>query len=534
VHRPLSTGRRPQWVDYAIPFVTVTLATIGTDLLQQWMEPSISLLYFPAIVVPALYGGYGPAILATLLSTAALAFLFIPPAYSFSIGIDDFIRLCVFAAVAFITAWMSSARKRAEDSRRRSMVELQGAIKTLRHVGSWPVMLDADLAASVATLLSHASEAVGADAAVVVWEEDEEPRIHVSYRSPRGSGSDLCGPDELRPLVAPDLEIATFVRSTKSSGEALMRVSGIDDARPAPESMVHGRVFELLGNHDQLASSWFHTEHLTGRLFLAGVREASEDLMPALDVIAREVGNSLEQLFVARQLRDLAVREERLRVARDLHDGVLQALTGTRLALQAIADDNGSGSPIRDRLLAIERAIAVEQRGLRMFIDGLKPSPAAAARRGPFGRRLEEMCARLSAEWNTPVEVRAGADLAPIDEPTERALELMIHEAVVNALKHAHPSRVIVGLANGDGALNVSVSDDGRGFGFRGTLDHETLVRTSGGPASLRERVIALNGRLSVESTHAGSRVEFTLPLRHWSGPAQGPGTKDQGLRTRD
>jgi signal transduction histidine kinase len=513
VNRPFSLDRRPRWVDYAIAVVTVTVATIGTQLLEHWMQPSISLLYFPAIVVPALYGGYGPALFATLLSTLALAFLFIPPTYSFSIGVDDFIRLSVFAAVAMITAWMSSSRKRAEDSRRRSMQELQGAIKTLRHVGSWPVMLDADLTASVATLLSHASEAVGADAAVVVWEEDEEPRLHLSYRAPSRSGADLCGPEELRPLVAPDLEIATFVRSRNPEGTAVMRVSGIEHTQPAPDAIVHPRVLDLLGNRVQLASSWFHTEHLTGRLFLAGVRETSEDLMPALDVIAREVGNSLEQLFVARQLRDLAVREERLRLARDLHDGVLQALTGTRLSLQAIADDNGSGNGVRDRLLAIERAIAVEQRGLRMFIDGLKPSPAAA-QPGSFRGRLEEMCARLSAEWNTPVEVRAGADLAAIDEPTRRALQLMIHEAVVNALKHAHPSRVIVGLTDGDGALHVSVSDDGRGFGFRGTMDHEALVRTSTGPASLRERVIALNGRLSVESTHAGSRVAFTLPLR--------------------
>ncbi len=102
-------------VGYLAAVGSVTLAVAATYAIHDWIEPSSSLLFFPAVVI-AMYGGYGPALVATLLSTAALAYFFVPPRNSFSIGIDDAVRLSVFALVAFATAWLSAARKRAEDA----------------------------------------------------------------------------------------------------------------------------------------------------------------------------------------------------------------------------------------------------------------------------------------------------------------------------------------------------------------------------------------------------------------------------------
>jgi signal transduction histidine kinase len=56
------------------------------------------------------------------------------------------------------------------------------------------------------------------------------------------------------------------------------------------------------------------------------------------------------------------------------------------------------------------------------------------------------------------------------------------------------------------------VSDDGRGFPFRGRLEHDELVSANVGPLSLRERVVAAGGTLAVESGPSGSRVEIVLP----------------------
>jgi len=97
-----------------------------------------------------------------------------------------------------------------------------------------------------------------------------------------------------------------------------------------------------------------------------------------------------------------------MQVARDLHDGVLQSLTGVRLKLQEIATNAETDAPseTRDRLLAIERAVAVEQRELRRFIDGLKPAPVPSAADGTLASRLDEVRERLAGQWKIPVALR--------------------------------------------------------------------------------------------------------------------------------
>ena len=90
----------------------------------------------------------------------------------------------------------------------------------------------------------------------------------------------------------------------------------------------------------------------------------------------------------------------------------------------------------------------------------------------------------------------------------------MVREAIVSALKHAHPSRVSVDvLALNVDTLQIIVSNDGSGFRFLGRRDHEALFAAGGGPESLRDRVESMGGSLAIESMPTGSRVEITIPV---------------------
>ena len=325
---------------YTGAVAAVIIATLATSFLENLLGPSGSALFFPAVVIPAIYGGYGPALVATVLSTISLAYFFMVPRYSprLGLGADDALRLAVLLAVACATAWLSAARRRAEHAERASL------------------------------------------------------------------------------------------------------------------------------------------------------------------------------LLVAERTRELALREDRLRVSRDLHDGVLQALTGIRLGLQDMASDC-VGQPVHDRLLVTERTLSIEQRELRRLIDSLRPDAACARTDEPLLSALTDMAARLAVEWKTPVTVRVTPPDLAVRDSLEGAIRLMLHEAIVNALKHAHPSRVAVTVDTDQGELRMSVVDDGRGFPFHGRLEHDALEERGLGPATLRDRVKSLNGRMSIESEVGGSRVDLAVPL---------------------
>jgi signal transduction histidine kinase len=480
--------RRSPTLAYLGAVVTVSLATVGTFAIYGWIEPSISLLFFPAVLVPSIYGGYGPGFLATLLSTIVLAYFFVAPVHSFNVGIDDFVRLAVFSLVASATGWVSSRRARAEEAQRKSLNDLEAAINTLRKVSGWPVLIAADTAASVRRMLEHAASVAGATAASAMWEAEDEPWLYIASSTPN----------------AP---------STSASTDAVGIVRHSPVELPPPGEPLPPEVARYIGAGPH-ATAAFKTEHLAGRVCFAGVATSTPDTMAIANVVAREVGNSLDQLYLAERLRELAIREDRIRLARDLHDGVLQSLTGVRLELQAIAtaSDRDREAGFHDRLLAIERALAMEQRELRLFIEGLKPSVSPPADSGSLAQQLDEMTTRLAAEWKVPIVTRVTPTDIALPPSARQGIRLMIHEAVVNALKHAHPSKVTVDVAARDRSLAIVVRDDGRGFPVLGHLDHEALVRQNAGPASLRERVIALGGRMSIDSTTSGSRVEVIVP----------------------
>jgi signal transduction histidine kinase len=219
------------------------------------------------------------------------------------------------------------------------------------------------------------------------------------------------------------------------------------------------------------------------------------------------------QIVIARQGQELAVREERIRVSRDLHDGILQGLTGIRLEIHDIAEaTTATPGGVHDRLLATERALAIEQRELRRLIENLKPKAASAGSSEAVDAALRRRMGRLAVEWKTPIAIQVVPSDLLVPPGLEQAIGFMCQEATINALKHGHPSRVSISVAASDTEIRLTVVDDGRGFPFSGRIDHDTLVSRNLGPVTLRDRAASLQGRLAVESGRRGSRIEITLP----------------------
>jgi signal transduction histidine kinase len=390
---------------------------------------------------------------------------------------------------------------------------LRQGIERLAH---WPVVAGKSTERAVAEIIEHAASIVGAGRVLVVWEVGEEPDVHAASWSAGTLSLTKHSPGDLTPLLPEALDQATFLSigdvnagSTILVNEAdgrLIEQSGLPLC-PAALDMLHGT---------GLASAPFQTDRVAGRVFFTDLGTPTAEVVPLSEVVSREIGASLDQMHVTRRLHAIGAGEERIRLARDLHDGVLQSLTGIRFELRALqqAVQNGDESVI-GRLHALERALAMEQRELRYFIGDLKPaiSPAPATADDSLAVRLDDLRERLALEWKTPVSIRVAPAARPSSSELAQAVPLMVHEAVVNAMKHAHPTRVAVNVDVADGYLRIIVRDDGHGFDFNGRQDHAALDASRSAPRSLFDRVTALGGRMSIDSSPEGSQVEMVLSL---------------------
>lgn len=218
-----------------------------------------------------------------------------------------------------------------------------------------------------------------------------------------------------------------------------------------------------------------------------------------LAVVVRAVG--LTEALEAERDRVLgATTTERDRLRGDLHDGLGPSLSGMGLGLQALADrmaagDHETAAVLLDRIRD-EMALSVSE--VRRIIDGLRPTALDTL-------GLPDAIRRHAETFSAAVPVRVdAAELPALPPGVENAAYRITTEALTNAARHAEARQVQVTLAAPDGALEITVSDDGRGVG----------QATAGvGLTSMRRRAEVLGGRLGIDSAPGGTTVTATLPL---------------------
>jgi len=208
-----------------------------------------------------------------------------------------------------------------------------------------------------------------------------------------------------------------------------------------------------------------------------------------------------------------AMDDERRRLARDLHDGLLQTLTAVMLQINAASKElTTAPKAAQARLRAITNLIAAEQRDLRALVQGLNPptsTPAASS--AQLTATLKNLCRRARL-GGVRVEFVSSGD-GPISRDLANEIYRIVHESIANITRHAHAQTARVELSIQVDRVHITISDDGCGFPFRGKFDLAALNARNCGPASLRARVAALRGSLVLTSSPAGSCKEIALPL---------------------
>ena len=221
------------------------------------------------------------------------------------------------------------------------------------------------------------------------------------------------------------------------------------------------------------------------------------DLSNTVALLEKEVAE--RQALEGALLR--AIDDERQRFGQELHDGLCQHLAGTGLLAGTLANRlAAAGITEAAEVRAIGDLVSSAADQARSLAKGLHPVTIAS---GGFCTALRELAAGLSHTVRCHVECPAPIE---VDQQTGLHLYRIAQEAITNALKHAHANRIIVAVADRDGTLVLTVTDDGCGF-------DRASIEQGMGILNMHHRAKVIGASLIVESQVGdGTRVICELP----------------------
>jgi len=233
------------------------------------------------------------------------------------------------------------------------------------------------------------------------------------------------------------------------------------------------------------------------------------DLAAQAGVVLKNVGltaelrQRLEELRASRRRLVAAQDAERRRLERDLHDGLQQELVAILAKLHIARNQVGSGpASAKATLDELQQEVRQALKDLRELAHGIHP-PILSDR--GLVKAIEARAGSL------PMEVRVtaedGLDSARYSEEVEGTAYFFVCEGLANVMKHASAREATVRLSSANGALQLEVIDDGRGF------DPTQISRS--GLSGLKDRIEAVGGTLSIVSRpEDGTRLTAVLPAR--------------------
>jgi signal transduction histidine kinase len=248
------------------------------------------------------------------------------------------------------------------------------------------------------------------------------------------------------------------------------------------------------------------------------IKDFSQDLERKVEEKTHELATAKEEIAAkAKQLRELLNKtiriqeEEQARMARDMHDGVIQLLVAARYELQAarLAAQHLQETSIEEKLNPIREVLIEIEREIRHAIFDLHPpilnSVGLVAALEKYVQNYREYSGIETCEVavkNTPVPLPASLELAAFR---------MVQEALRNIAAHSEANRALVTLCFGRSQLSIVVEDNGKGFDYQHSKHHSG---NSLGLVGMQERVNGLRGELKISSKEGhGTRLTIRLPV---------------------
>ena len=383
-------------------------------------------------------------------------------------------------------------------------------------LAAWPRTMSREPYAVVSEIISQAVDLLNAPRIVVAWSDADEASVNLAWIDNGQVVWKEETQDAYGSLVIPMLIGRTF--QTDDAARERSRVVVLTRSRflrrrgrPINERL--RAQFEM-----RAVQSWpLDGELVRGRMFCLDKPTQSLDHLAMGEFVARLATSRLDGLYLLTRLQEARALEERVRVARDLHDSFLQSQAGAALQLLAarrlLERDPSAG---KQRLDDVQHQLEHGELEMRAFIRDLRPTRRVTPEIAPIGlrERLQQQARRIEQQWNLSVSLAIDEAVDQMSGRVTADVYRLVYEGLVNAARHAEASTIRVHLSIAGGRVHLSIADNGKGFPFTGTYDLAWLEQMDEGPVTLRERVAALQGNLTLTSSRqTGTELLITVPL---------------------
>jgi signal transduction histidine kinase len=349
---------------------------------------------------------------------------------------------------------------------------------------------------ALAASLAHATEVIGSKGIIVAWETGDEPFLKTVRSSGDSYELDRYPEKRLADVVAPELSGMPFYASRANAGRVLLSYAGKTVAGPVADDG-----FAAMLGAAAFSSAPFEGEDLNARVFILEPGPFAPGLLHLSAIVAARIGAELEQFGLRSALANAAVLRERARLARDLHDGLLQDLTAARLTIKSLTQS--PSEPVRGDLDDIAAMLGEHQRRIRDFVRAVNPKPPPD---WDFGTEFQTLTAMLERQWQCQVLAELRPPQLILPGSLGYQIFLIFGEAMANAVQHGRSRQIAVEIERKDQTLHMHIADDGCGM----------PQRPGGGaaaPFTLRQRVADLGGRLKLASSQKGVELMIELPI---------------------
>jgi signal transduction histidine kinase len=346
---------------------------------------------------------------------------------------------------------------------------------------------EADLGRMLRTLVSEVMEATGAPYVALGVIGDHQVLSDFIYEGITEEEAERIGH-----LPTGHGVLGTVIRENQTI--VMQRISDHADSVGFPEH--HPPMEAFLGVPISVGDDAFGNLYLTDK-----DGGFTDDDIAVVQALGRIAGAAIQTARLQTRLRHVAIVEDRHRIARDLHDSVIQDVFAVGLGLQALSarvDDDEARTLLDSSIDTLDASV----NKLRKYVFELRDTSAPTV---GLDERVHALVSRMGSAYPTKVELT----VEPLNSHgADEDLLLLVTEALSNALRHSHAENVRVELTREDDDILLRVTDDGIGF------DASSTEAEGIGLASMRTRTLGLGGEMTVDSQPGrGTKIEVAVPL---------------------